>query len=424
MTGSLDEQDIPRQQSRFDAGKYEAAALPHMVALDPAKGMEIAKQHQIRDALRGLQTQAPQTPFQSAMGGNGAPTVANEQQIQGRAQQQPQASPRMAAFNEAMRRAQAIEHIDPGMAAKMREQALSLRPKSQGEPFQVMRDGRPLLLQRYDDGTSDEMQYQPKPNVKFQDFGGLVRAFDENTGQFNDRLSGNKTMTHADRIAGGQLDLAGKKFAYEKDKDAIGSIQSVDGLGMFRVPPKGPAVPVTTQGGEQLKPVKDAPAEYKKSKYGLANLEAGIRDYIQELEKFDRWTYLSPADRARINQKYTNVQMGMKDMWVLGALTGPDERKLGEAIINPFTAMGTYQGLFDPNIAKTAAKYVKDGLLEDSKNNLDYAYGLKQPPTTKTDAKPKASAPSAGWNDPHKDKKRMSVDQMRKELEEEMKRGR
>lgn len=53
-------------------------------------------------------------------------------------------------------------------------------PKAIGEPFLVEKNNKPVLIQRYEDGSREELPYQPKANLKAEDIGDVIELIDYN----------------------------------------------------------------------------------------------------------------------------------------------------------------------------------------------------------------------------------------------------
>lgn len=286
----------------FDAQAFERAAMPSIIALDPNKAVEISRRNQIAEALRGASTQ---TPFQAAAGGNGAPTVANEQAVQARMQSPQAGTPRMSAFEERKRAADALESRGfVQEAMQMRDQALKFLPKAMGAPQTLIdrQTGAAKTVQMFEDGSSQELPYNPKADVHYVDGGGVQFATDRNTGQLLPNMNLTKTMTHSDRIGAGNLGLARQKFDYEKEKDAIGKIENIEGVGTVRIPLKGDATPVM-MGGAPLKNDKGL-EEHVSRRLDAAIVMTGANDNYQRAVNTGR---VDTANLfAQIQQRYAN----------------------------------------------------------------------------------------------------------------------
>ena len=93
----------------------------------------------------------------------------------------------------------------------------------------VMKDGKPVLLQKFKNQAPTEMGYQPKPDYKQVDTGGQVGFYDPLTGMIGGQFA--KTMTPGEiasnniaqgnlAVNQGQLGLARDRFGFDVAKDA------------------------------------------------------------------------------------------------------------------------------------------------------------------------------------------------------------
>jgi len=240
-------------------------------------------------------------------------------------------------------------------------------------------------------------------------------------------------------IAGGQLNLAQAKFDFEKANPTM-SIQedpsgllavntrtgvatpivygptgfqaapaAAPGASMMRQPPaalpgqRTPAIPGMTSVLDQTaapaamtmpaevggrmpgmpvggKP-KEAPAKFNDTDLQLAGLAGSLKEFKDEVGKnlFTGAKFLpSGSDTARMQAKYTALLMGVKDLYTLGALTGPDMSIIESQITNPASWSGkmtTKQGF------EEQTKVIED-MLKRSSTNLENTYG-RTPKATK-----------------------------------------
>ena len=248
-----------------------------------------------------------------------------------------------------------------------------------------------------------------------------------------------KTATFGERTAQGQLGLAQAKFAFEKanptlsiqdDGNGMLAVNTITGVAtpvvygptgfqaapaaapgasMMRQPPAAlpgqrvaaipgmtsvldrtaapAAMPVPAEVGGRMpgmpvggKP-KEAPAKFNDTDLQLAGLAGSLKEFKDEVGKnlFTGAKFLpSGSDTARMQAKYTALLMGVKDLYTLGALTGPDMSIIESQITNPASWSGkmtTKQGF------EEQTKVIED-MLKRSSTNLENTYG-RTPKATK-----------------------------------------
>ena len=267
-----------------------------------------------------------------------------------------------------------------------------------------------------------------------------------------------KTMTFADRNAAGNLALQQAKFAFEKanptmsiQEDPSGMLAvntrtgvatpvvygptgfqaaptAAPGASMMRQPPaalpgqriaaipgmnsvldqtSAPApapMPLPADGGVRMagapvlgKP-KEAPAKFHDIDLQLSGLAGSLKSFKDEIKNEPTTGaagLVKGADTARMQAKYTALLMGLKDLYTLGALTGPDMSIIESQINNPASWSGklaTYKGI------KEQTKVIED-MLERSTQNLENTYGRKPNATLKA-MQPLRNVPGGSDSDP------------------------
>jgi hypothetical protein len=243
-----------------------------------------------------------------------------------------------------------------------------------------------------------------------------------------------KTPTFGERTAQGQLGLAQAKFAFEKANPTLSIQEDPSGLlavntrtGMAtpvvygpmgiqaapaaapgasmmrqqpaalpgqRVPaipgmasvldqtaaPAAPAaMPVSAEAGARMPgmPVgarKEAPVKFNDTDMQLAGLAGSLKDFKEEINKnlFTGAKYLpSGADTSRMTAKYTALLMGVKDLYTLGALTGPDMSIIESQLTNP----ASWSGKFKTKEGFNEQVKVIEDMLKRSTTNLETTYG-------------------------------------------------
>lgn len=244
-----------------------------------------------------------------------------------------------------------------------------------------------------------------------------------------------KTPTISDITGQGQLNLARQKFAFEQanpgmtiQEDASGllavnnrtgvaipvvygqagfqpalatapaaagpSIMRQQGAGMpgQRMPAipgmssvldqtTAPAAPMPKPSAEGMRvagqPVgskKEAPVKFNDTDMQLAGLAGSLKDFKEEVGKnlFTGAKYIpSGADTSRMTAKYTALLMGVKDLYTLGALTGPDMSIIESQLTNP----ASWSGKFKTKEGFNEQVKVIEDMLKRSTINLETTYG-------------------------------------------------
>ena len=283
-------------------------------------------------------------------------------------------------------------------AKRFQEMAEKLNPRAEitGQPFEVTdAKGNPILVQQYKDGSVKTMQgYGPKRDVVLQATGGQTIAIDKS------KLKGGETfvqtMTPGEvanlkvsqgnlAVAQGGLNLRQREF----DRSAFDVKEGPDGFYYVpKAPSGGAAVPVMGAGGQQLMPGKEAPAAFSEASRKLNNLKGNISAYKTEIEA-DKVVFPSEvplpfgakiplptgSDTARLRGKYQSLLMGVKDLYELGALTGPDMGIISEQLTNP----ASFSGMFTSRAAMMEQIKVLEDMAARAEGNLSSTYKRKLP---------------------------------------------
>jgi hypothetical protein len=295
-------------------------------------------------------------------------------------------------------------------AKRFQEMAEKLNPRAEitGQPFEVTdAKGNPLLVQQYKDGTVKTMQgYGPKRDVVLQSLGGQTVAINKSALKGGETFV--QTMTPGEianlkvsqgnlAVAQGGLNLRQKEF----DRNAFDVKEGPDGFYYVPKAPGGTAVPVMGAGGEQLLSGKEAPAAFSEATKKLNNLKGNISAYRTEIESNKtvfpsevplpfgaRIPLPTGSDTARLRGKYQSLLMGVKDLYELGALTGPDMGIISEQLTNP----ASFSGMFTSRDAmKEQIKILEDMSLR-AEENLSSTYKRKLPAASTAGIKPAAAA--------------------------------
>jgi hypothetical protein len=284
----------------------------------------------------------------------------------------------------------------PEMAAKYLETAQKIKPmeKVSGAPFEVTdaTTGKPIMVQQFDTGRLQTLSgYGPKRDVVLQSLGGKTVAIDKS------KLAGGETyaQTLAPQVVGG---AEGGYYVVGGGGGGVGGALSAGG-GAPRtggapagqvVPPAAPAgappmagAPIPIIAGTGAKP----PEAFMKASRQLNDLRGAIEDYKIEL-KSGVWVapknipipftdsgmpLPSGEDTARVAGKYNSLLMGVKNLYELGALTGPDMAIIERQLTNP----SSWTGLLTSKNAMNAQVKVVEDMLDRADKNLSSSY--KQP---------------------------------------------
>jgi hypothetical protein len=283
-------------------------------------------------------------------------------------------------------------------AKRFQEMAEKLNPRAEvvGQPFEVTdAKGAPLLVQQYKDGSVKTMQgYGPKRDVVLQNLGGQTVAINKSGLKGGESFV--QTMTPAEianlqvsranlGVAQGGLALRQKEF----NRNAYDVKEGPDGFYYVpKTPDGGAAVPVMGAAGQQLMPGKEAPAAFSEASRKLNHLKGNISAYKTEIEA-DKVVFPSEvplpfgakiplptgSDTARLRGKYQSLLMGVKDLYELGALTGPDMGIISEQLTNP----ASFSGMFTSRAAMMEQIKVLEDMAARAEGNLSSTYKRKLP---------------------------------------------
>jgi hypothetical protein len=236
--------------------------------------------------------------------------------------------------------------------------------------------------------------YGPKRDVVLQALGGRTIAIDKS------KLKGGETfvqtMTPGEvanlDIAKANLGVAQSGLALRQKEFNRGAYDVKEGPDGFYYVPKTPdggaAVPVMGAAGQQLMPGKEAPQAFSEASRKLNNLKGNISAYKTEIEA-DKVVFPSEvplpfgakiplptgSDTARLRGKYQSLLMGVKDLYELGALTGPDMGIISEQLTNP----ASFSGMFTSRAAMMEQIKVLEDMAARAEGNLSSTYKRKLP---------------------------------------------
>ena len=146
-------------------------------------------------------------------------------------------------------------------------------------------------------------------------------------------------------------------------------------------------MPMPTEGGVRVAgaPVgskKEAPVKFNETDMQLAGLAGSLKEFKDEVgKKLVTGAKFLPTgqDTARMQAKYTALLMGVKDLYTLGALTGPDMSIIESQLTNP----ASWSGEFTSQKGFEAQVKVIEDMLKRTSVNLENTYG-RVPKATKS----------------------------------------
>ena len=345
---------------------------------------------------------APITPDQaiSASGMPVGPTVQRASLI-GQPSAVPPQSNEEVKFNQYTRIADMYTALGKGEEAKRyMDMAYQIKPREEitGQPFEVTQNGKPIMVQQFKSGRIQTMEgFGPKRDIVLQDLGGRVVAVDKS--KVNVGTSYGKTL--APQVVGG---AETGYFAIGGGGGGGVTPAPIGGQPPAATPPLGSSIMRQPQGqvvppalpdsviqprATGLQPIiagtgTKPSAEFMKASKQLNDLEGALKDYKSEIAS-DKWVVPkniplpfsdtgiplpTGADSARVAGKYNSLLMGVKNLYELGALTGPDMSIIERQLTNPASWAGI---LTSKNAMNEQIKILED-MLARSKENLASSY--------------------------------------------------
>lgn len=293
-------------------------------------------------------------------------------------------------------------------AKRFQDMAFQIKPRAEvtGVPFEVTSaDGKPLMVQQMKDGTIRTLEgYGPKREIVLQDLGGRTVAIDRS------KLTGGESYgkTLAPQVVGGAetgyFAIGGGGGGAAPAPAAGGQRTATPPVGStimrpdYRPAPSAPAgqvVPpalpesVIQPRATGLQPIiagtgTKPSAEFMKASKQLNDLEGALKDYKTEVAS-DKWVLPKSiplpfsdtgiplptgADTARVAGKYNSLLMGVKNLYELGALTGPDMSIIERQLTNP----ASWAGLLTSKNAMNEQITILEDMLTRAKENLSSSY--------------------------------------------------
>jgi hypothetical protein len=189
-----------------------------------------------------------------------------------------------------------------------------------------------------------------------------------------------KTPTISDMTAQGNLALAQSQEAWKRANPGYEIIQTETGsVGVNKNNPRD-VVPISLDG--QAVGIKPPPAKLIEVDTQLSALAGSLKAFKDEVAKrkiTGAKGLFTGEDTANMTAKYTALLMGVKDLYTLGALTGPDMGIIENQIQNPATWAGsmTSKKAFDAQI-----QTIED-MLRRNHINTETAFGRPLKATAK-----------------------------------------
>jgi hypothetical protein len=132
----------------------------------------------------------------------------------------------------------------------------------------------------------------------------------------------------------------------------------------------GMRVPGAPVGGKE----RNLPEHFVKTDMQLANLAGSVNAFKTEVAKNKntgaKWLPTG-EDTANMEAKYISLLMGVKDLYTLGALTGPDLSLIEAQITNP----SSWSGKFTTRAGFNAQIKVIEDMVQRGATNLENTYG-------------------------------------------------
>ena len=277
----------------------------------------------------------------------------------------------------------------PRKAKEYRDEALKLAPKYKGmETVIDPNTNQPILLQTYENQAPTPSQYQPKPDITMQDFGGSIGAIDRLRVQNGQTFA--KSMTPGEvasnelgrmnyGLSAAHLKLAQDRANQDKGEQFGTPIQitTPEGGTSLMIPKKGTneLVPMVDPSGNAVTKSASIPQKYKDTSYSLANLKGAVDDYHNALAEMKPADFFKPAKLAEIEAKFGATQMGLKNLFELGAIAGPDMQIISQNLTNPTTLKG--MGMKATGGLEAQNKVIKT-MLDRAEANLSASYNQPQ----------------------------------------------
>jgi hypothetical protein len=194
------------------------------------------------------------------------------------------------------------------------------------------------------------------------------------------------SQQEASRVANAHLKLAQDKANQEKGEQFGTPIQitAADGSTQLMIPKKGTnqLVPMTDSAGAPVTKSASIPQAYKDKANVLANLRDNLTEYDNAIKDLTPVAMMSPKKVAEVKAKYGAVQMGLKGLFELGVIAGPDMEIISQNLTDPATMKGlTHLQTGGLNVQNE----VIYTMLDNADKNLAQSYNQRPKHAPKTD---------------------------------------
>lgn len=156
-----------------------------------------------------------------------------------------------------------------------------------------------------------------------------------------------------------------------------------------------PAVDGARAPGTPVRGTKDAPAKFNDTDMQLSGLAGSLKEFKEEVAKNKttsaKWLPTG-ADTARMQARYTSLLMGVKDLYTLGALAGPDMSIIESQLTNP----ASWTGKFTSKKGFEEQIQVIEDMLKRTAGNLENTYN--RPPKATKKALEALGGDNGGWS--------------------------
>lgn len=271
------------------------------------------------------------------------------------------------------------------------------KPKGEPQVRTELSTGKEVLVQEYDDGTYQTIQgFGPPRKLREVQAGGTVQLIDEATIPRGGMVI---PKTLAPQVVGGAETgyyVIGGGGGGAHRVAAPGAAAPAAGGAPAAAPGAAPSAPSMAGATPVSGPVpiipgtgSKAPEAFMKAARQLNDLTGQIADYKQVLGSTN-WvlpknipipftesgiSLPSGSDTAAVSSRYNALLMGVKNLYELGALTGPDMAIIERQITNP----ASWSGLLTSKNAMNEQVKVLESMLARAKTNLETSYKQKVP---------------------------------------------
>jgi hypothetical protein len=313
----------------------------------------------------------------------------------------PAQAPEQVKFNQYMKVADMYTALGKGEEAKRyQDMAFQIKPREEitGQPFEVTQNGKPIMVQQFKSGRIQTMEgFGPKRDIVLQDLGGRVVAVDKSKVDVGTSygktlapqvVGGAETGYYA--VGGGGGGITPAPIGGQPSAVATPPVGTTVMRPDYTPAPAGaPTQSVLQPRAGGLQPIiagtgSKPSAEFMKASKQLNDLEGALKDYKTEIAS-DKWVLPknipvpfsdtgiplpTGADSARVAGKYNSLLMGVKNLYELGALTGPDMSIIERQLTNP----SSWAGLLTSKNAMNEQIKILEDMLTRSKQNLSTSY--------------------------------------------------